>query len=440
MTLESPELETVISALALFEKTKKRIKKNKMMRVIWTEYTPFHFFNQEKQVLKAKLIIVFHRCNLWGQLLYSRRRDYTTPRVLEKIRKWKLYNTPTMKNTIKCIHCGREIELSDALAHELAEETERIRKTTEDETRKRLTEEFAKREKERKLELEDEKKKNRELIEAFEKKKKEDEEKVREQSLKESSEKYRLEKLEWEKQKADMQKALEDAQRKAKQGSQQLQGEVLELDLEGQLKNQFPLDEFLPIPKGVEGADIWQNVRDERGNIAGSILWETKRTKNFDKKWLAKLREDTRRVNASECILVTEVLPPDVKSFHRIDGVWVSGYEYALHIARTVRFLLFKIAVTKNSVSHEDEELRTIYNYITSDSFRHKIEAHNEAVKTLRDDLFSEIRTTQTRWKKRETQIARLDSSISQLYGELQGIIPELEDIKSLPEGTEEIQ
>ena len=343
-----------------------------------------------------------------------------------------------MNSTIRCTHCGKDIQLTDALAHELAEETERIKKTVGEETRKKVRDEFEEKDKAQKLELEEEKKKHRELIETFEKKKKEDEEKIREQTSKEASEKYRLEKLEFEKKINDMQKALEEAQRKGKQGSQQLQGEVLELDLEGQLKNQFPFDEFLPVPKGVEGADIWQNVRDERGNAAGSILWETKRTKNFDKKWLPKLREDTRRVNASECILVTEVLPNDVKGFHRTDGVWVTSYEYAIRIARTVRFIILKVSAARASASHEDHEIKRIYEYITSEAFRHKFEAHFEGVKALRDDLTAEKRLTEIRWKKREAHIDRIDRSASQMYGELQGIAPELSDIKSLPDGADQ--
>src|SRR3990167_2676707 len=168
-----------------------------------------------------------------------------------------------MDNVIKCIHCGRDIKISDALAHELAEETERIKKTVEEETRKKVLGEFEEKDKAQKLELEEEKKKNREIIEAFEKKKKEDEEKIREQSEKVASEKHRLEKLEFEKKINDMQKALEEAQRKGKQGSQQLQGEVLELDLEGQLKTQFPLDEFKPVPTGTRGGDIIQEIRNK---------------------------------------------------------------------------------------------------------------------------------------------------------------------------------
>lgn len=357
-------------------------------------------------------------------------------------------------NTLICPNCKKNIELSEALLHEFQEEFE-IKHKKDMEEAVRLASEKAKEEFEKKNseEIEKLKKQNEEKEEALRKEKIEAEEKNRKFELekkefeenrtkeeerirllveKEESEKHRLDKLEYEKKINDMQKALEEAQRKGKQGSQQLQGEVLELDLEEQLKVQFPMDEFLPIPKGIEGADIWQKVKDGHGNDVGSIIWETKRTKTWDKKWLIKLKEDARRVNASECILVSQVLPVDVKSFHRIEGVWVSSYEFALHVVRTVRYLMLKIAVMKASVSHEDEELKQIYDYIISDAFRHKIEAHNEAIKSMEEDLSSEQRLTQARWKKRAFQIKKLDTSISQLYGELQGIVPKLQDIEIL--------
>lgn len=348
-----------------------------------------------------------------------------------------------MDTVIKCIHCGREFKPSDAIAHQIAEETERIKKTVEQEARKKLQEEFDQKEKAQKEELERKEKEQKELIELeqkkaqkliedYEKKKKADEEKIKEEVAKEQSEKHRLEKLEWEKQKADLQKSNEEMQRKIKQGSQQMQGEVLELDLEEQLKANFPQDEFLPVPKGVEGGDIWQKVLDKNGKVAGSVIWEIKRTKAFSPSWLPKLREDARKVGATECILISDTLPSDVKSFSRKDNVWVSNYEYALHTARTVRFLILSIAAAKSGVSHNDEELKKIRDYITSDSFRHKFEAHQESVQALREDLQSEKRLSEIRWKKRETQIERLDRNSSQMYGELQGIVPQLADIEVL--------
>lgn len=219
-------------------------------------------------------------------------------------------------------------------------------------------------------------------------------------------------------------------ERKSKQGSQQLQGEVLELDLEEQLRVQFPTDEFVPVPKGVEGADIWQKVADKQGKEFGSILWETKRTKAWSPSWLPKLREDARKVGATECIIVTNVLPNDVKYYHRKDNVWISNYEFAIQTARMIRFLIISVSSAKAGMSHNDEELNRIRQYITSDAFRHKFESHQESVNALREDLRSEMRTTEARWKKRSAQIERLDRNTSQMYGELQGIVPELEDLE----------
>jgi len=328
-----------------------------------------------------------------------------------------------MNTTLKCPSCGEDIAVNDALAHQLQEETERIKKTTEEKTRKLLAEEFDQKEKVREKEIQEERKKTDELIAGFEKKMLEEEEKIKEEVAKEAADKYRLEKLEYEKRIADMQKAVEEAQRKGKQGSQQLQGEVLELDLEDQLKAKFPYDEFLPVPKGVEGGDIWQKVKDAKGNDAGSIMWETKRAKSWDKKWLRKLREDMGRINASESILVSQILPGEVKSFHYLERVWVTNFEYAIHVARIVRFLLLKTAAVKTSTSHTDEDLEKVRDYLLSDAFRHKINMHHDTINLMMEELTSEVRLTQIRWKKREAQIKSLDTNIAQLDGELQGIM-----------------
>ncbi len=373
-------------------------------------------------------------------------------------------------NTITCPHCKKDFQMDEVLRHKIEEDVkkqteethkndlEKIKKETEQKISKEIEEknktelldlqkqideqkkknvEF----KEKELKLEEEKRKLNELEENFEKRKKEESEKIREEAAKEASEKHRLEKLEWEKLKADQQKLIEELERKGKQGSQQLQGEVLELDLEEQLKNQFPQDEFLSVPKGVEGGDIWQKVKDRNGKVAGSILWETKRTKAWSPQWLPKLREDSRKTGATECILVSEVLPNDVKSFHRKDNVWISNYEYAVHSARTVRFLILSISATKSSFEHNDDELKAIREYITSDAFRHKFESHQESIKVLRDSLTAEKRASELRWKKQEIQIDRLDRNSSQMYGELQGImgdeLPDIQPVDLLEDGSQ---
>ncbi|MFH1187133.1 MAG: DUF2130 domain-containing protein [Candidatus Levyibacteriota bacterium] len=375
-------------------------------------------------------------------------------------------------NKISCPHCGKQVEISEALKHQVKEaviaserakhkeELEKLRSEVEKKTERRIKEDLNLKFKDTANELEEAKigkkklyeqllemsKTIREVKEQSEKKEIENEkklnqqvDKIREDVSKTLSEKARLKELELIKKLHDTQKALEEAQRKSKQGSQQLQGEVLELDLEEKLKTSFIFDEFMPIPKGIEGADVWQKVKNKHNQEAGSILWETKRTKAWAKSWLSKLREDTRKVNANVSVLISEVLPDDVKYFARIEGVWVTSYEYAVTLAGILRDTLLQIAIAKSSASHEDETLQEIYDYIISEAFRHKIEAHFEGVKFLKEDLDSEKRAMERIWKKREIQINRLDRSMSQMFGEIQGIagsaLPTIKELGMLKAG-----
>lgn len=335
-------------------------------------------------------------------------------------------------NDIICPHCGKQVEISEAFRHQIEEKTV-----------KKLKDDFDFKLKDSANELDEAKKRNKELQEQLleltksireikdsnerkeledQKKLSEEIEKIKQEADKRATEKAKLKELELEKKLRDTQKALENAQRKSNQGSQQLQGEVLELSLEENLKSTFVFDEFMPIPKGIEGADIWQKVKNKHGNEAGSILWETKRTKAWAKSWLSKLRDDARKTNASVSILVTEILPENVHYFGRLDGVWVTSYEYAVTLASILRDTLLQIAIAKSSASHEDETLQEIYDYITSEAFRHKIEGYFESVRVLKEDLDSEKRAMERIWKKREIQINRLDKSMSQMFGEIQGI------------------
>lgn len=355
-------------------------------------------------------------------------------------------------NDIKCPHCGKLIHIDEVLKHDLEKtilkesaekqklELEKAKFDAQNLAAKKFEEE-----KQKAQELAD---KERRLLEnqliKEQKEAKEREEKAKEEGLKEANEKSRLEKLEFEKKIADMQKSMEDAQRKGKQGSQQLQGEVLELDLEEKLKAAFPNDEFVPIPKGVEGADIWQKIKFQ-GQVVGSIIWETKRTKEWRPIWLPKLKDDAAKVNASEAIIVSQVLPEGSGSFDRKDGIWITTYEHAISIARYVSFLIKTVAKVKSGATQTDEDWTKIRDYMLSDSFKHRMQAHFDGVKSLREMLETEKRTSQLRWVRQQKQIDKLDSNTVNFYAELKDIVhnlPELEEIETpmLSSGEEDEQ
>lgn len=336
-------------------------------------------------------------------------------------------------NDIVCPNCGQKIEIDKAVKHQLEGsilkeerekqkiELEKARKSAEIETEKKLTEQS---------------RKEKDLLEQklirLQKDRENFEKKARGEAEKEAIRSSRFEKLEYEKRIKDMQIALEDAQRKAKQSSQQLQGEVLELDLEEKLKKAFPNDEFTPVPKGVEGGDILQKVK-YKGSVVGVILWETKRTKAWSNSWITKLKDDAAKINASECIIVSQVLPDGITNFDRKDGVWVTFYDHAISISRYIRFLITSISSVKNSTFQTDEEWGKIRDYMLSNSFKNRMQAHFDGIKALRENLDGEKRTTTLRWKRQEALIDKLDNNTLNFYGELKAIasdIPEIENIE----------
>ena len=147
---------------------------------------------------------------------------------------------------------------------------------------------------------------------------------VREKAKHDAEEGLKLRVLEKEEQIASMQRQIEDLKRKAEQGSQQLQGEVQELELEATLRSKFPHDLIEPVPKGEFGGDVLQRVMGPFGQPCGTILWESKRTKNWADGWLTKLRDDQRKAKADIALIVSNALPKGVHTFDHVDGVWVT--------------------------------------------------------------------------------------------------------------------
>jgi hypothetical protein len=89
----------------------------------------------------------------------------------------------------------------------------------------------------------------------------------------------------------------------------QIQGEIQEDALKQLLGTHFPVDIISDVEKGIKGADLVQEVRNEFGQSIGIIAWESKNTKAWSDSWVDKLKEDRLRVNASVSVIVSSVLP-----------------------------------------------------------------------------------------------------------------------------------
>ena len=243
----------------------------------------------------------------------------------------------------------------------------------------------------------------------------------------------RLKLLEKDKQIADMRKLVEEAQRKAAQGSQQNQGEVLELDLEETLANTFSYDVISPVGKGVHGADIIQNVRNSQSQSCGVILWEVKRTKNWTEKWVGKFKEDLRNAKANIPVLVTTSLPKGVHGFGAYKNIWVCLPEYAIQLATVLRKNLIEIAYERLASKGKDEKQELLYNYLSSHEFRQRVEALVEVYQEMQTQIDKERAAFEKIWKQREMQMRRLFVSTSGMYGEIQCLVgSSMPEIKGL--------
>ena len=237
------------------------------------------------------------------------------------------------------------------------------------------------------------------------------------------SEEQALKLREKEKQVEDLRKALEDARRKSEQGSQERQGEVLELDIEAGLTRRFPHDVIEPVAKGTRGADLLQQVRNGMLQPCGGIVWECKNTKNWQPAWIGKLKEDQRACGAALAVIVSVALPDGIRDFGLVDGVWVAGLGAWPALAGALREQLIEVARARKASVVMAENMAALYRYLAGEGFRHRVQALVETMGAMREGLDRERRAMEKLWKEREKQIERMVLGTAGMYGEMRGII-----------------
>lgn len=256
---------------------------------------------------------------------------------------------------------------------------------------------------------------------------------VKSQARREAEDGLRLKVSEKEEQISGMQRQIEELRRRAEQGSQQLQGEVQELDLEKLLAATFPMDRIEPVPKGEFGGDALQRVLGPFGQSCGTILWESKRTKNWSDGWLQKLRDDQRAAKAELAVLVTLALPKGVETFGLVDGIWVAHPRAAIAVAVALRQTLLEVAAARKSSDGQQTKMELLYDYLIGPHFRQRVQAIVESFSSMQDDLNKERKVITKQWAKREAQLARAMQSTVGMYGDMQGIAGRaLSDVEGL--------
>ena len=358
---------------------------------------------------------------------------------------------------VVCPKCGQEFSLTDTLKHELEDEveirlkteTERIRKETaekvRDEERKRISNEFKESEgkvKDLETKLEEANKKEAEVL----KKSREIELKEKELPLKIEQE-VETRRKEWEKSIEEIakksyeneisqlkltierqKKEVLEMQTKLTQGSQEAQGEIQELVLEETLRSLFPHDLIESVPRGIKGADVTQTVRNGAGEAVGTIVWESKKTKNWSEKWIDKLIGDRDSAKGDIGVLLSETLPKDIKSFDLRKGIVIANFQLVDPIAHLLRGNLLKLFELKRANIDRTEKEGILYNFVLSNEFRSFLEGAALPVFNTLGDIQKEKAAMERIWKKRETQLTNSLRNLVKLYGNISGIanLPEI--------------
>jgi hypothetical protein len=356
--------------------------------------------------------------------------------------------------TLKCPKCGADIPLSDAFRHEIeaellagerarhAKDLEEARTAAALTAAKKAERDYTTREAALKAEAGEERERNTQLIKQLEEligqvralkrrdeereltykqRLAEDEDRIRTDTHRKVVEEFLLKDREKDKRLNDALQQVEELKRKMQQGSQQTQGEVLELELEQLLREEFRDDEITEVKKGQRGADVLQKVRDRRGQVCGTILWETKNAK-WQPAWLSKLREDQRQAKAEIAVLVAVQPPPDVEIFAERERVWIVRWQYAKVLAVMLRRTLMEISDERTNQASKDDKMEALYQYLTSVEFRHRIQAMAEGFNYLLKDVEDEKRWFAKKWARQEKEIRKIVESTHGMYGDLQAV------------------
>lgn len=365
------------------------------------------------------------------------------------------YSADTM-NTIVCPNCGKTVEISLAIKQQIEQSIRKEESEKLEEKIKTIQEEMAAKAEKKVQEavsvsLQDSKRaveekdariekliqellKTNEQARALKQKDSErelemqkhiakEEEKIRLEATQKAQEEQHLKLLEKEKQLHDLLKANEDMRRKLQQGSQQTQGEVFELAFEELVRSQYPNDKIAPVEKGVKGADLVQQVWDGNGNYVGKILWELKNTKTWSEPWVNKLKSDKRSSNADEAVLISEVLPTNMRVAGFRNGIWVTQQPFVIPLADTIRAKLIQLYYVKNSVKGKDEKMEILYRYLSGTEFKHRVEAIVESFTNMQEEIEKEKRYFSNKWARDEKNIRQVIDNTYGMHGDLKGII-----------------
>lgn len=232
----------------------------------------------------------------------------------------------------------------------------------------------------------------------------------------------RLKDLEKEKIIQDQKNKLAEMSRKLNQHSQQLQGETMELDITSMLQSKFLQDKILEVPKGTQGVDIIQIVRNDRLQECGKLAIEIKNTKSFAKRFIDKIKHDRLEARADIAVIIATTLPNDMEYFGIIDDVIIVHYNIYMGVIEMLRNNLINMYSIKASNINRIEKKDILFNYITEPGFFDKIKSMYNAYADMKSDLDLEKNSVRRSWNRRERKLEDIVDNINSVWAELSAI------------------
>lgn len=246
---------------------------------------------------------------------------------------------------------------------------------------------------------------------------------IREEAAQKASEDFNTKIREQEETINRLREQLTSAKQVAEQGSQQMQGEILELDVEDALRSSFPTDTVDEVKKGERGADVRQVVNEQFYMNCGLILWECKNAKTFQASWLSKLKDELADEKAQFGVIVFNPTDGGGDDFKQLsDNIWLVKPRYVIMLATLLREAIIRVFAANRAAEGKDVKVELIYNYLTGGEFSNRIRYILESYDEMARQLDTEKKQAQKRWAAQEKILQKITNSLYGMSGDLQGI------------------
>ena len=133
------------------------------------------------------------------------------------------------------------------------------------------------------------------------------------------------------------------------------------------------------------------------------------------------LADYAKEHDCSISIIVSDILPKDLKGY-QMNGVWICTFYQFKSLIHVLRNTICETANALSKVKNRTDSMSLLYNFVTSQEFYHNVETFVTSLVQQQEDLSKEKRSMQSIWKKRETELTKMMTGVSNIYGSLKGI------------------